>query len=180
MANDYDRTGMRLTSRQDLYRLTMPFRVDGKTIASGSAISIARSGAVTLPFLDGDVFSTRITLAPSVAEPYTGTRWVIQQDDDGTWGFLNQGQPENMLVASAGSVALGRPLAGAGMARFVTSRWLMYRDLIGFRLRPVIAVSGWLGVRDDELVLSGLGDPPGRWLYWDIIPLQDDRAKPQL
>jgi hypothetical protein len=179
MANDYDPFSLRVTTRQDLYRLTMPFMVNAQVIASGSTIALARSGEVEQPYLDGDVFSSRVTLAPTPADPYTGTRWVIQQGEDGTWGFLNQGQPDNMLVASAGSVALGRPLVGAGMARFVTSRWLIYRDLIGIRLRPVMAVSGWLGVRDDRLVLSEPGDLSGRWMYWDIIPLQDDRTKPR-
>ncbi len=179
MANDYDPAGLRQTTRQDLHRLTAPFPVNAQTIAHGSAIALARSGEVVRPYLDGNVFSTRITLAPTVGDPYTGTLWIMQQDDDGTWGFLNQGQPENMLVASSGSVALGRPLLAAGMARFVTSRWLIYRDLIGFRLRPVAAASGWLGVRDDKLVLSEPGHPSGRWLYWDFIPLQDDRTKPR-
>ena len=177
MANDHSPSGLRLTMRQDLCRLTMPFLVDGQIIASGSVIALARSGEVAQPYLDGDVFSTHITLAPLAAEPYTGTRWVIRQDEDGTWGFLNQGQTDKMLVASAGSVTLGRPLAVAGMARFVTSRWLLYRDLMGFRLRPVMAVSGWLGARGGNLILSEPGDPIGRWIYWDIIPLQDDRAK---
>jgi hypothetical protein len=177
MPNDYDPSGFRLTPRQDLYRLTMPFLVHGQTISSGSPIALSRSGEVARPYLDGDVFSARVTLAPSSADPFTGTRWVLQQNDDGTWGFLNQGQPGNMLVASAGSVALGRPLTGTGLARFVTSRWLIYRDLTGFRLRPVMAVSGWLGVRYEKLILSEPGHQPGRWLYWDIFPLEDLGAK---
>ena len=106
MPNDYDPSGFRLTPRQDLYRLTMPFLVHGHTISGGNPIALSRSGEVARPYLDGDVFSARVTLAPSSADPFTGTRWVLQQNDDGTWGFLNQGQPENMLVASAGSVAL--------------------------------------------------------------------------
>jgi hypothetical protein len=179
MANDYDPFGLRVTSRQDLHRLTTPFPVDGRIIASGSPIALARSGKVAKPYLDGDVFSTRLTLAPSTADPFTGTRWVIQQQDDGTWGFLNQGQPENMLLASAGSVTLGRSLQAVGMARFVTSRWLLYRDLIGFRLRPVMPISGWLGVRDDQLILADRDDLLGRWIYWDLIPLQNDRSKPR-
>ena len=177
MPNDYDPSGFRLTPRQDLYRLTMPFLVHGQTISSGSNIALSRSGEVARPYLDGDVFSARVTLAPATDDPFTGTRWVLQRNDDGTWGFLNQGQPENMLVASAGSVALGRPLVGAGMARFVTSRWLIYRDLKGFRLRPVMAVSGWLGVRYEKPILSEPGHQPGRWLYWDISAVQDLGAK---
>jgi hypothetical protein len=52
------------------------------------------------------------------------------------------------------------------------------RDLIGFRLRPVMAVSGWLGVRDEALILSEPSDSPGRWMYWDIVPLQDGSQRP--
>ena len=178
MADEYGSASLRRRKRQDLHRLTAPFLVDGRTVTSASPIALARSGEVAQPYLDGDVFSGGITLAPKAAEPYSGTRWVIQQDADGTWGFLNQGQPDKMLVASAGCVALGRPLAGAGMARFVTSRWLLYRDLIGFRLRPVMAVSGWLGVRDEALILSEPSDSPGRWMYWDIVPLQDGSQRP--
>jgi hypothetical protein len=179
MANDLGQTGLRQTLRRDLHRLTTPFAVDGKKIESGAAIALARSAEGMLPYLDGDVFSTRVTLAPSVGDPYTGTRWVLRRDEDGTWGFLNQGQPENMLVATAGSVTLARPLAAAGMARFVTSRWLLYRDLIGFRLRPVMPVSGWLGVRDGKLVLSDRNDTLGRWIYWDIIPLENGPVPPR-
>jgi len=179
MATDGDPAALRRLRRADLHRLTKPFLIDTQTITSGRAVALARSGEGTLPYLDGDVFSGGITLAPKAAAPYSGTRWVIQQGPDGTWGFLNQGQPDKMLVASAGFVALGRPLAGSAMARFATTRWLLYRDLICFRLRPVMAVSGWLGVRDTALILSDPGDVPGRWMYWDVVPLQDDRFSPR-
>jgi len=41
----------------------------------------------------------------------------------------------------------------------------------------VMAVSGWLGVRYEKLILSEPGHQPGRWLYWDIFPLEDLGAK---
>jgi hypothetical protein len=40
-------------------------------------------------------------------------------------------------------------------------------------------VSGWLGVRDDQLILADRNDLLGRWIYWDLIPLQNDRNKPR-
>lgn len=167
---------IRQSRRQDLHRLTKPFEVNAQIIAPGSAVALARSGEIA-QFLDGDVFSSRITLAPMVVAPFTGTRWVVRQDQDGTWGFLNQGQPENSLVATARSVILGSPLAEAGVSPFASSRWLLYRDLIGFRLRPVTRVSGWLGVRDGTLILSDPCDVAGRWIYWDVIPLKDDTTR---
>lgn len=158
------------TERSDLYRIRAPFQVREQLIDTGTAVNLVPLGRDSPAFVHADVKTARVALAPTTAAHYRGTRWVMQNNDDGTWSFLNQGQNQNMLAGSTDSVTLGRAPV-VGMARFVTTRWLIYHDLAGFRLRLAKRVSGWLGVRDDRLVLSSRDEPAGPWIYWGIQPL---------
>lgn len=160
----------RRTAPDELVRITRPLHVNGVEIATGTWVSMASLADTPNAFLDGNVYASSINLAPSRLQPYTGTRWLTRLHSDGTWTFLNQGQEEQVLAGSAGIVTLGRPPSVGGFDRFNATRWLMYRDLTGFRLRPCMQGSGWLGVRDSRAVLSGPRDPADRWIYWAITP----------
>ena len=170
MADQNILASRRRTRRTDLHRLSTPFQIRDQMIDTGAAANLVPLGLISPAFLDADVMTARVALAPTTAAHYRGTRWVMQNNDDGTWSFLNQGQEENMLAGSTDSVTLGRALV-EGLARFETTRWLIYHDLSGFRLRLAMRVSGWFGVWDDRLVLSNREEPAGPWLYWGIRPL---------
>lgn len=161
----------RRTTRTDLYRLTGPFQIHAQFADTGTEVHLAWCAGATPLYLDADVVTGWVGMAPLTTAPYLGTRWVLQNNGDGTWSFLNQGQPEHMLAGSGDTVTLGRPPAGEGMERFSTTRWLIYHDLTGVRLRPVMGVTGWLGVRDAHPVLAAAQDMVGPWIYWQILPL---------
>ncbi len=171
MADQPIAASYRRTRRTDLYRISAPFQIHEHLIETGTAVNIVPLGMDKPAFLDADVMTARVTLAPTTKAYFRGTRWVIQHNDDGTWSFLNQGQDENMLAGSADSVTLGRSLLTEGMARFGTTRWLIYHDLAGFRLRPAMRIGGWLGVSDGRLVLSNRDQTAAAPLYWAIQPL---------
>lgn len=160
----------RRTAQDELQRITQPLLVNGIALATGTWVSMASLADTPNAFLDGNVYAATVNLVPSRLQPYTGTRWLTRLHPDGTWSFLNQGQEEHLLAGSAGIVTLGRAPVRAGFDKFDVTRWLMYRDLTGFRLRPCMQGGGWLGVRDDRAVLSGPKDPADRWIYWAITP----------
>lgn len=164
----------RRTELGELRRIIGPFRMNEHSIGNGDRISLATMADTPNIFLDGNVYSATVNLVASRETPYTGTRWQLRMNDDGTWSFLNQGQEEQMLAGSGSIVTLGRAPQGPYKGRFNTTRWLLYRDLAGFRLRPCMQVGGWLGVRDGQAVLSTPDDEVGRWLYWIIKPYGAD------
>ena len=157
----------RMTQITDLRRVVEPFSVDELAIRSGDRISIASQAEGANVFLDGNVYAAAVNLVPSRLAPFTGTRWQIRLNDDATWSFLNQGHAEQMLAGSASIVTLGR---AASLNRFDTTRWLMYRDLTGIRLRPCMRTGGWLAVRGGAAVLAQHDAPVGRSHYWTITP----------
>lgn len=157
----------RMTQITDLRRISEAFRLNDALIKSGDTVSIASQEAGSNVFLDGNVYSSAVNLVPSRMAPFTGTRWQIRLNEDATWSFLNQGHDEQMLAGSGNLVTLGRP---SQSQRFETTRWLMYRDVTGMRLRPCMKVSGWLAVRDGAAVLAGHEVPISRGHYWTITP----------
>ncbi|MGV8988550.1 MAG: hypothetical protein ACOH2H_19970 [Cypionkella sp.] len=166
--------GHRRTELSELRRVVGPFHMDEHAIGNGDRISLATMADTPNVFLDGNVYSATVNLVASRLMPYTGTRWQLRLNGDETWSFLNQGQAEQMLAGSGSIVTLGREPLGGDAERFNTTRWLLYRDLAGFRLRPCMRVGGWLGVRDGQAVLSSPSEPAGRWLYWIIKPYGTD------
>ena len=164
----------RRTELGELRRIVGPFRMNEHSIGNGDRVSLATLAEAANVFLDGNVYSATVNLVPSRLMPFTGTRWQLRLNEDETWSFLNQGQEEQMLAGSGSVVTLGREPLGIDVERFNTTRWLLYRDLTGFRLRPCMRVSGWLGVREGQAVLSAPPDIAGRWLYWAIKPYGAD------
>lgn len=164
----------RRTELSELRRIVGPFRMNEHAIGNGDRISLATMADTPNVFLDGNVYSSTVNLVPSREMPFTGTRWQLRLNDDATWSLLNQGQEEQMLAGSGTIVTLGRAPQGQDQERFNTTRWLLYRDLAGFRLRPCMRVGGWLGVRDGHAVLSTADDRVDRWLYWIIKPYGTD------
>ncbi len=164
----------RMTAHGELRRITSGFRMNEKAVGHGARISMATLADASNTFLDGNVYSSAVSLAPSRLMPYTGTRWQLRLNSDGSWSFLNQGQDQQMLSGSGDAVTLGREPAFGDVERFNSTRWLLYRDLTGFRLRPCMRVGGWLGVRDSHATLAGVDEPVGRWLYWTITPYAAD------
>lgn len=160
----------RRTELGELRRVVGAFRMDEHSIGNGARVSLATLADAPNVFLDGNVYSATVNLVPSRLMPFTGTRWLLRLNDDETWSFLNQGQAEQMLAGSGSVVTLGREPQGIDTDRFNTTRWLLYRDLTGFRLRPCMRVGGWLGVRDGQAVLSKNAEPLDRWIYWAIKP----------
>jgi hypothetical protein len=150
----------------DLRRVAAPFRVGQEDFDTGTDICLNTLADTPDIYLDGNVYHASANLVPSPKPPYSGTRWQLQLNSDGTWSILNQGQEDQLLSGSGSSVGLGREPTSPEQMRFVTTRWLMYRDRTGFRLRP--GTAGWLAVQDGKVVLSNPGDAPGRWLYWQI------------
>jgi len=158
----------------ELRRIVGPFRMNEHSIGNGDRISLATMADTPNIYLDGNVYSATVNLVPSRLMPYTGTRWQLRLNNDETWSFLNQGQEEQMLAGSGTIVTLGREPLGADTDRFNTTRWMLYRDLTGFRLRPCMRVGGWLGVRDGQTVLSTPTEAVDRSLYWIIKPYGAD------
>jgi hypothetical protein len=158
----------RMVRFDDLDRVAAPFSCDGRFIASGDRISISPHEHPGTLFLDGNVHASTVHLVPSRQAPFTGTNWQIRLNADGTWSLLNQGHETRMLAGSGNIVSLGR---AALVDHFDTTRWLLYRDLAGFRLRPCMRDSGWLALRDGLAVLADRGEPVGRSHYWTIAPI---------
>lgn len=157
----------RLIKFDDLDRVTKAFSCEGRMINSGDRVSLSPQEHVGSLFLDGNVHASSVHLVPSRQAPFTGTNWQIRLNEGGTWSFLNQGQELRLLAGSGNIVSLGRP---AQIDRFDTTRWLLYRDLGGFRLRPCMRASGWLAVRDGAARLAGRDEPVTRAHYWTITP----------
>ncbi len=160
----------RRTELGELRRVIGAFQMNEHSIGNGDLVSMATLADTPNPYLDGNVYSASVNLVPSRLMPFTGTRWQLRLNADETWSLLNQGQTEQMLAGSGSIVTLGREPLGIDTERFNTTRWLLYRDLTGFRLRPCMRVGGWLGVQEGHAVLSGKTDAAGRWLYWAIKP----------
>ena len=163
-----------MTAHGELRRVAMAFRINERVVGNNARIALSTLVDAPNTFLDGNVYSSAVSLAPSRLVPYTGTRWQLRLNGDGSWSFLNQGQDLQMLSGSGNAVTLGREPASGDVERFNTTHWLLYRDLTGFRLRPCMHVGGWLGVRDNQATLAGLEEPVGRWLYWSITPYSGD------
>lgn len=184
MADPAIQASYRRAVRTDLHRIWEPFQIGAQRADTGTALHIASLGVTSPSYLDADVMTARVNLAPSTKGIYRGTVWTLQHNEDGTWSLLNQGQAENMLAGSSDSVTLGRPTTAEGMARFATTRWLLYHDIAGFRLRPAMRASGWLRVRDGNLVLSRRDEMAGPWLYWGFQPLpmikDEDESVPEV
>ena len=157
----------RLIRFDDLDRVTEPFSCDGQWIKSTDRVSFSPQEHVGHLFLDGNVHASTVQLVPSRHAPFTGTNWQIRLNDGGTWSLLNQAHETRMLAGSGNFVGLGRPVP---IDQFDTTRWLLYRDLGGFRLRPCMRDSGWLALRDGQAVLLGRDEPVGRSHYWTITP----------
>jgi hypothetical protein len=149
----------------DLDRLIHPFHCDGQLVSSGDRVSMSPHDTADALFLDGNVHASTVHLVPSRQAPFTGTNWQIRLNEGGTWSFLNQGHEARRLAGSGNIVNLGR---AALIDRFDTTRWLLYRDLAGFRLRPCMRDSGWLALRDGVAVLAGRDEPVSRSHYWAI------------
>ena len=164
----------RSTAKNELRRMLVPFQSGGALVDEGSNVVIFSLAHASRMYLDGDVYSAAVTLAPSPTPPYTGTRWVVQLNEDETWSFQNQGHDEELLAGANGIATLARVPTDPDMARLDTTRWLIYSDLGGFRLRPAMRDSGWLGVRDGKTVLSRPEEAAGRWLYWAIEPALEE------
>ena len=155
----------RMIRFDDLERVDAAFSCDGKWIASGSRVSFSPQEHVGRLYLDGNVHASSVHLVPSRQAPFTGTNWQIRLHEGGTWSLRNQGPETRMLAGSGPFVSLGRATL---IDRFDTTRWLVYRDLGGFRLRPCMRDSGWLALRDGQAVLSGRDEPVSRAHYWTI------------
>jgi hypothetical protein len=164
----------RITAKNELRRMLVPFQSGEVLVAPGRNVVIFSLGLASRLYLDGDVYSAAVTLAPSPMPPFTGTRWVVQLNEDETWSFQNQGHNEELLAGANGIATLARVPINPAMAPLDTTRWLIYSDLGGFRFRPAMRDSGWLGVRDGRAVLSRPEDAPGRWLYWAIAPALEE------
>ena len=158
----------RLMDPADLNRITGPFRNAGDTIGDGSNIFLRSLADTPKSFLDGNVFHAVVDLVASTQPPYSGTRWLLRLNKDNSWSFLNQGIEDRLLARSGTSVGMGRDSTMLSDARFSSTHWLMYRDRIGFRLRP--GSGNWLTVRDADLVLSNAATDGDRGRYWDILP----------
>lgn len=174
MAEGLPEERYRMTAHGELRRIAAAFRINERVVGHNARIALATLADADNSFLDGNVYSSAVSLAPSRLIPYTGTRWQLRLNGEGSWSFLNQGQDQQMLSGSGNAVTLGREPAFGDVERFNTTRWLLYRDLTGFRLRPCMRVGGWLGVRDNRATLAGLEEPIGRWIYWSITPYVGD------
>ena len=163
-----------MTAHGELRRITSTFRLNEEAVGHGARISMATLADTASTFLDGNVYSSAVNLAPSRLMPYTGTRWQLRLNGDASWSFLNQGQDQQMLSGSGNAVTLGREPGFGDVEHFNSTRWLLYRDLTGFRLRPCMRVGGWLSVRENYATLAGVDEPVGRWLYWTITPYAAD------
>lgn len=152
----------------DLHRVSAAFGAEGRQISSGDRVSLSPQDDVAGRFLDGNVHASSVQLVPSRLPPFTGTNWQIVLNPDGTWSFLNQGHPARMLAGAGSVVNLG---TAALIDRFDATRWLIYRDLAGFRLRPCMRDSGWLARRGEGVALAGRAEPVSPAQYWTIAPM---------
>ena len=151
----------------DLRRITAAFRNGGDSIGDGSNIFLRSLADTQQPYLDANVFNAVINLVATTEPPFTGTRWLLQLNKDSSWSLLNQGIEDRLLARSGTSVGMGRESAGFSDVRFSATRWLIYRDRIGFRLRP--GSGNWLAVREGRVELSNADRDGDRGLYWDIL-----------
>ena len=157
----------RIMDPADLRKITTAFGQGGNTIGDGTAIFLRSLSDTPKPFLDGNVFYSVVNLVETTEPPFTGTRWQLQLNKDNSWSLLNQGIEDRLLARSGTTVGMGRESAALSDARFSATHWLIYRDRIGFRLRP--SSGNWLAVRDGRVVLSNADSDGDRGLYWDIL-----------
>jgi hypothetical protein len=160
----------RVVDLGDLRRIRAPFRIGQDEIGNGSEVHLSSLAETAETYLDGNVYYGTTQLVPSAKSPYTGTRWQLRLHGDGTWSVLNQGQEDQMLSGASGMVGLGRETASTLQSRFDSTRWLLYRDRTGFRLRP--GTAGWLAVDSGRVVLRLPDAESDRTLYWKITPAE--------
>ncbi|MEO8244812.1 MAG: hypothetical protein ABI832_21215, partial [bacterium] len=139
-------------------------------VRSGAHVVIESQLDPVKSYLDGDVFTNAVLMAPRTSAPYTGTRWELRLNDTGAWSLFNQGYEERLLDGGGGVLKLGKGGGNADGPLDRVSEWLVFRDFVGFRFRPVGVESGWLSHIDGKAAILRRGMPIGLFCYWNVYP----------